>query len=159
MAEQDAMDPGGEHLFDHPGVGPHGDLVRAVGGQRDDDGGSAVPAPGRASLDEPAHELSQRADVERSVLHVVVDVVGPGLGHFLAGFEIGGHALVAAGVVDRLSLAQQIDRLVDPLWGLSGGDAGGQQQTQCSFSVVQVVILQPRRIIPRPEEAAQCLTK
>ena len=99
----------------------------AVGRQRDDDGRSAVPALGGAALHQPFHELGQRADVERRVLHVVVDVVGPGLRHLLAGFEIGGHALVPAGVVNRLALAEQIDRLVDALRRLGEGGACGQQ--------------------------------
>ena len=86
-----------------------------------------MPALSGSALGQPAHELGQRADVERSVFHVVVDVVGPGLGHLHARFKIGGHALVPARVVDWLSLRQQIDRLTDSL-GLLGGGSDAQQE-------------------------------
>ena len=84
---------------DHPVVAPHHLLVDAAQRQHGDDGGRAVAALGRPAVDEPLHEAAQGVHVEGAVLHVVGDVVGPGLRQ--------AHALLVAApvhlrVVDRL---------------------------------------------------------
>jgi len=69
---------------------------------------------GRPRAGQPAHELPECSDIEWSVLHIEIDVVGPRIGHLSAGFKVGAQAFVAARVIDRLALRQKIDRFIDP---------------------------------------------
>ena len=93
-----------------------------------------MSALGRTARHQPLHVFGQAFDVERRVLHVVADVVGIGLGVFLALLETSGGPGMRAGVVDRLPLFQELDRAVDVLGlgQLSGGNegyAGNQTET------------------------------
>ena len=107
-------------------------LVGAGRRQRHDHRRRAVAARGRPAIHQAAHELLQALDVERAVLEVVVDVVGPGLGQ-------GATALVASilgrRVVDGLALLEQLDRFIDTFRHttsqriLSGGRKGIQRMT------------------------------
>ena len=113
MAQQDAVDAGGEHLREHPGIGADRRLVDSGDRHVDDHGRRAMAALGRTALRQPAHVVRQPFDVERGVLHVVADVVGEGLGVFLALFEGAGRAGMRAGVIDRLTLFEKLDRPID----------------------------------------------
>ena len=93
-------------------------------------GGHAVAALNRAGAGHSAHKLRQRGDIERGVLHVVVDVIRPGLGHFHAGLIVGAQTFVAARIVNWLPLRQQVERLVDSLRRLSRYAGRRQHQAQ-----------------------------
>ena len=115
MAQQNAVDARGEHLVKHPGVGADGGLVGAVHRDVHDHRGRAMSTPGRTALGESAHVLGQPLDVKRRVLHVVADVVRPRLRVFHALLEAAFRAFMRPGVVDRLSLCEQLDRFVDAI--------------------------------------------
>ena len=76
---------------------------------------------GGPGIDEAAHELAERGEVERHVLDVVDDVVAPGAGHAHAFFVAAGGGVV----VDGLSPLEEFDGLVDPLGLVVGHGAGG----------------------------------
>ena len=96
--EVDAVDALGEGLLDHPAAGGDGRFVEAEQGQGDDDGGRPVAARGGAGVDQAAHELAERREVERHVLDVVDDVVAPGAGHPHAFLVAAGGGVVVDGV-------------------------------------------------------------
>src|SRR5262249_40230905 len=79
VAEQDPVYAGCQHLAHHPGIGAENLLVRARGRQGHDHGRRAMPARRGAAVHEPAHKVVQLSDVEWAVLHLIRDVVGPGL--------------------------------------------------------------------------------
>ena len=68
---------------------------------------------GWSALDQTEHELAQRPDVERAVLHFVDDEIVVCLGELEAGVEA--VAALSAGVVDRLPIGEQLDRLIQAL--------------------------------------------
>jgi hypothetical protein len=112
VAQQDAVHSGAQHLLDHPRIGPHRRLIGGHHRQRHDHGRRPVAAARRASVHQTLHERTQRADVEGAVLHFVVDVVGPRLGHLL---PLVVSASAGGCVVDRLALLQEFHSLVDVL--------------------------------------------
>ena len=75
-----------------------------------------MSTPGRSALRQPAHVFRETPDVERRVLHVVADVVGPRLSVFHPLLEAAFCSFMRARVVDRLTVLEQLDRLVDSLW-------------------------------------------
>ena len=101
VAEQDPMDPGGQDLLHHPVVRLHGGLVDPAHRQGADDGRRPVPAGGGTAVRQTLHELPEQSHVVGSMLHLVVDVVGPGPGQLPALFV----AAMGSRVVDGLTLA------------------------------------------------------
>jgi hypothetical protein len=81
-----------------------------------------VTAVGRASVDEAAHKFIQPWHVEGAMFHADVHVIGPSAGHLLAAFVAKIRSGVAALIVNRLALVEQLDRFVypfghqSPLW-------------------------------------------
>src|SRR6202049_1392305 len=79
------------------------------------------------------------------MLHIVIDVVGPGLSHFHARLKIGGHAFMPAGVVDRLALGEEVDRLIDTLRRLGYGGGSGKNTEQSQMGKDGVHVFSSRR--------------
>src|SRR5262245_58852458 len=75
----------------------------------------------RPAIRQSLHESAQRSEVQRAVLHLVIDVIGPRLGHLLAFFI----TAMPARVINRLALLQKLNRAIQPL-GLIGGRLRGQ---------------------------------
>jgi hypothetical protein len=131
LAQQHAVHAPAEDLAELPGIVPDVDLVCAVDRCFDDHRRRAVPGPGGTAFDEAAHVVRKAGHVERAVFHANIDVVRPGL-RVLASLRMGQHmAGVMAGVVDRLSLPEQLDASVDAvrhnvssLWGGLGPGRG-----------------------------------
>ena len=98
------MDAACENLSELPCVVTDGVFGRAVDRGFDDDGWGAVTAVRGATGDQAFHVVLQTAEVERTVLHAHVDVVGPSAGIFHPLFVRENRTRVAAGVVDRLVL-------------------------------------------------------
>ena len=115
LAQQQAVDAAAEDLAKLPGVEADIGGVGAVDRRLDDDRRRAVTGAGRAALDQARHVFGEPGHVERAMLHPDIDVIGPGVG-VVAPLRAGQHMpAMAADVVDRLVLRQQLDRPVDPL--------------------------------------------
>jgi hypothetical protein len=70
----------------------------------------------RAAVDQAPHVFGQARHIERPVLHPDIDIVGPAMGVLLArsvGQRVAG---VAAAVIYRLVLRQQLDGSVDAVY-------------------------------------------
>ena len=115
MAQQHAVDAGGQHLRELPRIGADRRLVRPGDRHVHDDGGRAMAAFRRAALRQPAHIIRQALHVEGSVLHVVADVVRQCLGVLLTLFERSRRPRMGAGVIDGLALFEKLDGPVDAL--------------------------------------------
>ena len=113
LAHQHAMHAAAEDLAELPGVEADILPIGAVHRGFHDDRRRAVPRAGRPALDEPAHIFGEARHVEGAMLHADIDVVGPDM-RILAPLRIGQHmAAVAAGVIDRLILFEELDGAVD----------------------------------------------
>ena len=102
-----------QQLAELPGIGADHGLAGCVYGRLDDHGRHAMAARGGAAGGKPGQVRIEPCHVEGSVLHADVDVVGPGLGIFLALRERQDVAAVLADVADRLARSQELDRAVD----------------------------------------------
>ena len=85
-------------------------LARPVAEKRHENGGRAVAARSRSTVDEAAHEGGQAGNVEWTVFHLDGDVVGPGCGGRAAA---GVRAVLGRGVVDRLFLFEKLESFID----------------------------------------------
>src|SRR2546425_569503 len=123
MRQNYAMYTGSEHLREHPRIRVNGCLVCAINRHIDNDRGRAMTAFGRTTGSKSLHVLGKTLDVIRRMFHVIADVVRIGLSVFLPLLETALRAGMRASVIDGLSLREQIDRSIDPLWlrGLSCG--------------------------------------
>ena len=119
MAEENAVDPAKQGLLHDPEVGAHVDLVDAENRQCRDNGRRAVAATRRPAIDQPLHERPQRGEVERAVLHLVVDVVVASARHA----DTLVVAAAPARVEDHLPGFEQLDSAIHAL-GLVRGTYG-----------------------------------
>ena len=109
------MDAAAEDLAELPRIEPDIGGIGAVDRRLDNDRRRAVTRARRAALDEAPHVFGKTRHVERPMLHADIDVIRPDMRVFAA-LRIGQHvAAMAAGVVDRLILLQQLDSPVDAL--------------------------------------------
>src|SRR5437764_9991289 len=114
LAQQNALHAAAEDLAELPGIKPDIRLVDAVDRRLDNDGGRAVAGAGRAALDQALHVFGEPGHVEGAVLHADIDIIGPGAG-VLAALRSGQHMpAMAADIIDRLVLRQELDGSVDP---------------------------------------------
>ncbi len=109
------MDAPPENLAELPGVEADIGGVGAVDRRFDDDRRGAVPGAGRTAFDEPRHVFGKPGHVESAMLHADIDIIGPGQG-ILSPLRARQHmAAMAADVINRLILRQQLDCPVDAL--------------------------------------------
>lgn len=138
VAKQAALHATEQGLLDDPKVRPHVDFVNAQDRQCRDHVRSAVwpPRAGPPSTS-PCME-AKRSEVQRALLHLVVDVGVLGAG--------GAHALFVAapacGAVDHLPVFKQLGQAIDPpglvarafgnTRGSGGGQPGGEELLPCN---------------------------
>jgi hypothetical protein len=114
LAEQDPVHAPPEDLAEVPGIEADIGFVDAVDRRLDHHRGGAVARAGRPGLDQPLHVFGEPGHVEGAVLHADVDVVGPGA-RVLPALRAGQHMpRMAADIIDRLVLCQELDGSVDP---------------------------------------------
>src|SRR5438874_54282 len=109
MAKQYPVHAGREHLGKHPCIGTDRRLVDSSHRHVDDHGWRTMAALCRAALRQAAHVLRQSLYVERSMLHVVADIVGKRLRVILTLFKRARGPGMGAGVINRLALREKFD--------------------------------------------------
>ena len=120
------MDTTKQCLLHDPEVCAHVHLIDPKNWQRSDHSRSPVPTPGRAAVHEALHESSQRTEVQRAVLHLVIDVIVLGAGRLLALLV----TATASRVIDGLASFEEFDRAIDPA-GLLVGIGGSGRRASC----------------------------
>ena len=123
MREHDSMNPGSQHLLEHPRIRTNCRFVGAIHRHIDDHRRRTMAAPGRPPRHQSLHVRRQSNYVVGGVLHVIADIVGVSLGILLALFKTARRVPASArrprmraGVINRLAVRQQFNGPVDPLW-------------------------------------------